>query len=59
VAYPQKWGLPFVVSYVIIGFLEMRMSRRNDDEDVTFFDWVLFTIGLSFLLGVFRGFRDE
>ena len=35
------------------------MSRRNDDEDVTFFDWVLFTIGLSFLLGVFRGFRDE
>ena len=35
------------------------MSRRKNDEDVTFFDWVLFTIGLSFLLGTLRGFRDE
>ena len=35
------------------------MSRRKNDEDVTFFDWLFFVVGLSFLLGVLRGFRDE
>ena len=35
------------------------MARRKKDEDVSFLDWLIFVVGLSFLLGTFRGFRDE
>lgn len=35
------------------------MSRRKKDEDISFFDWLIFVVGLSFLLGILRGFRDE
>lgn len=35
------------------------MSRRKKDEDISFLDWLIFVVGLSFLLGILRGFRDE
>jgi hypothetical protein len=35
------------------------MTRQDKHEDISFFEWLLFIVGLSFVLGTLRGFRDE
>ena len=47
---PQKWGLPSVVSFVIIGFLEMCM--KDSDYLGAIFNILLGCFLVGFLMGM-------